>query len=46
MTKKTLKIYGLRTWCTKKPFGYRLAHYGYLLKSCPGLIYILEMSKD
>ena len=25
-----------KTWCTKKHFDYRIAHYGYLLTSCPG----------
>ena len=25
--KKTLKIFGSRTWCTKKHFGYRVAHH-------------------
>ena len=34
--KKTLKIFGPRTWCEKKPFGHRIAHHGYLLMSCPG----------
>ena len=34
--KKALKILSSRT-CTKKPFGYRVARYGYLLKSCQGL---------
>ena len=33
---KALKIFSLKTWCTKKPFGYRVAHHGYLLTSCPG----------
>ena len=35
--KKALKILSSRTCCTKKPFGYRVARYGYLLKSCQGL---------
>ena len=26
MTKNTLKKFGSRTWCTKKPFGYRFVH--------------------
>ena len=25
--KKVLKKIGLRTWCTKKPFGYRVVHH-------------------
>ena len=25
--KKTLKKFGLRTWCTKEPFGYRVVHH-------------------
>ena len=25
-----------RAWCTIKPFGYRVAHHGYLLTNCPG----------
>ena len=25
--KKALKKIGLRTWCTKKPFGYRVVHH-------------------
>ena len=29
-------MFSLKTWCTKKPFGYRVAHHGYLLTSCPG----------
>ena len=33
---KALKMFSLKTWCTKKPFGYRVAHHGYLLTSCPG----------
>ena len=37
MTKNTLKTFSLRTWCTKKPFGYRIVHNGNLLTSCPGL---------
>ena len=28
--KKTLKVFGPMTWCTKKPFGYRVADHGYL----------------
>ena len=35
MTKNMLKIFGPRTWCTIKPFGYRVVHHGYLLMSCP-----------
>ena len=27
-------MFGRKTWCTKKPFGYRVAHHGYLLTSC------------
>ena len=34
--KKALKIFCPKTWCTKKPFGYRVAHDGYLLTSYPG----------
>ena len=34
--KNTLKIFGPGTWWTKKPFGYRVAHHGYILMSCPG----------
>ena len=34
--KKAIKLFGPRTWCTKKPFGYQVAHHGYLLTSCPG----------
>ena len=34
--KKALKKFGPRTWCTKKPFGYRVIHHGYSLMSCPG----------
>ena len=30
----TLKLFGLRTWCTKKYFGYQVAHHEYLLTSC------------
>ena len=37
MTKNTLKIFGPKTWCTKKPFGYRVAHHRYLLTSRPEL---------
>ena len=33
---KALKMFSPKTWCTKKPFGYRVAHQGYLLTSCPG----------
>ena len=33
---KALKMFSLKTLCTKKPFGYRVAHHGYLLTSCPG----------
>ena len=33
--KKTLKIFGPRTWCTKLSFGYRVVHHGYFLTSCP-----------
>ena len=33
--KLTLKIFGLKTWYTKKPFGHRVAHNGYVLTSCP-----------
>ena len=35
--KTALKKFDLRTWCTKKPFGYRVIHHGYSLMSCPGL---------
>ena len=35
--KKTLKINGPRTWCTKKPCGYRVAQHGYHLTSFLGL---------
>jgi len=34
--KKALKKFDPRTWCTKKPFGYRVIHHGYSLMSCPG----------
>ena len=30
---KSAQILGPRTWCTKQPFGYRVAHHGYLLTS-------------
>ena len=30
--KKALKKFGLRTWCTKKPFGYRVIHHSKLKK--------------
>ena len=43
-TKNTLKIFDPWTWCTKKPFGYRVAHHGYLLTSCPGLIFVYKPS--
>ena len=36
--KKYAKIFDPRTWYTKKPFGYRVALHGYLLKSCQGPI--------
>ena len=29
---KSLKIFGLRTWCTKKLFGYRVAHHSNTFK--------------
>ena len=29
-------MFGPGTWCTKKPFGYQVAHHGCLLTSCPG----------
>ena len=32
---KALKIFSPKTWCTKKPFSYRVAHKGYLLTSFP-----------
>ena len=38
---KALKIFSLKTWCTKMPFGYRVAHHGYLLTSCPGQLFCL-----
>ena len=25
--KMSAKIFGLKTWCTKKPFGYRVLHH-------------------
>ena len=25
--KKAFKKFGLKTWCTKKPFGYRVVHH-------------------
>ena len=34
---KTLKKFGLRTWCTNKPYSYRVIHHGYSLMCCPGL---------
>ena len=37
--KKVLKKFDPRTWCMKKPFGYRVIHHGYSLMSCPGLVY-------
>ena len=37
---KALKMFCPKTWCMKKPFGYRVAHNGYLLTSCPGLIFV------
>ena len=33
--RKKAQIFGPRTWCTKKPFGYQ----GYSLMSCPGQTY-------
>ena len=44
--KNTLKIFGPRTWCTKKSFGYRVAHHGYLLTSCPGQYIIMIIVKN
>ena len=35
---KALKIFGVKTWCTKKPFGYQVVHHGYTLKVCQGQI--------
>ena len=32
--KKTLKLFGPKSWCTKKPFGYRVVHHRYFLTSC------------
>ena len=37
--KKALKKFDPRTWCTKKPFGYRVIHHGYSLMSCPSIEY-------
>ena len=34
--KKKLKKFDPRTWCTKKPYGYRVILHGYSLMSCPG----------
>ena len=31
--KKALKKFGLRTWYTKKPFGYRVIHHFLILKN-------------
>ena len=28
---KALKMLSPKTWCTKNPFGYRIAHHGYIL---------------
>ena len=33
--KNALKKFDPRTWCTKKPFSYRVIHHGYSLMSCP-----------
>ena len=33
---KALKMFSLKNWCTKNPFGYRVAHHVNLLTSCPG----------
>ena len=33
---KALIMFGHKTWCTKRPFSYRVVHDGYLLTSCPG----------
>ena len=35
--KNALRMFSPKAWCTKKPFGYRVAHHGYLLTSFPGL---------
>ena len=29
-------MFSPKTWWTKKPFGYCVAHHGFLLTSCPG----------
>ena len=34
---KALKKFDPWTWCTKKPFGYRVIYHGCSLMSCPGL---------
>ena len=34
--KKSLKLFGRGTWCTKKHFGHRVAHHGYIFTSCLG----------
>ena len=34
--KNTLKMLVPRTWSTKKPIGYRVAHNKYFLMFCPG----------
>ena len=43
--KKTLKKFGPRTWCTKKPFGYRVIHQN-SLTSCPGLTSFLQSKQS
>ena len=35
---KALKIFGPGTWCTQKPFSYRVAQHRYFLTSYPGQI--------
>ena len=43
--KEAFKKFDPRTWCTKKPFGYRVIHHRYSLMSCPGQ-YITKLEKQ
>ena len=36
---KALKKFSRKIWCTKKPFGHRIAHHEYLLTPCSGQNY-------
>ena len=38
-TKKDVQVFAEK-WCGKEPFGYRVAHHGYLLTSCRELLYL------